>query len=68
MQKLFFVYEFMCEFASEFVKEFFKNFAHEFMYEIFAQKIGYVTNGLYCMYLDIDSNSNIRQLHTDLYI
>ena len=39
----------------EFVDEFFANFVHEFKYEIrtnsyelFARKIGYVTNGLYC--------------------
>ena len=45
----------MREFAHEFVDEFFANFVHEFKYEIrtnsyelFALKIGYVTNGLYC--------------------
>ena len=45
----------MREFAHEFVDEFFANFVHEFKYEIhtnsyelFARKIGYVTNGLYC--------------------
>ena len=39
----------------EFVDEFFANFVHEFKYEIrtnsyevFATKIGYVTNSLYC--------------------
>ena len=44
------------EFVREFVDEFFTNFMHEFKYEIrtnsyefFARKIGYVTNGLYCI-------------------
>ena len=48
------LHEFMCKFAREFVKEFFMNFVHEFEYEIrtnsyelFARKIGYVTNDLY---------------------
>ena len=46
----------MCEFMHEFDDEFFANFVHEFKYEIrtnsyefFAGKIGYVTNGLYCI-------------------
>ena len=40
----------------EFEDEYFANFVHEFKYEIrtnsyefFARKIGYVTNGLYCI-------------------
>ena len=47
------MHEFMREFAHEFVDEFFANFVHEFkyeirnLYELFARKIGYVTNGLY---------------------
>ena len=52
------MHEFMREFAHEFVDEFFANFVHEFKYEIrtnsyelFARKIGYVTNGLYCRIL-----------------
>ena len=43
-------------FVHEFVKEFFTNVVHECKYEIhtnsyefFAQKIGYVMNGLYCI-------------------
>ena len=50
------VMEFMREFAHKFVDEFFANFVHEFKYEIrtnsyefLVRKIGYVTNGLYCM-------------------
>ena len=50
------VHEFMREFAHEFVDEFLANFVHEFKYEIrtnscefFAQKIGCVRNGLYCI-------------------
>ena len=48
----------MSEFALEFVKKCFTNFVDEFKYEIrtnsrelvliFARKIDYVTNGLYC--------------------
>ena len=44
------------EFVHKFVKEFSMNFVHEFKdeihtnsYDFFEQKIGYVTNGLYCM-------------------
>ena len=51
-----FVHEFMVKFVHKFVDEFFVTFVHEFKYEIransyefFAQKIGYVMNGLYCI-------------------
>ena len=51
-----FAHEFVDEFFANFVHEFFANFVHEFKYEIrtnsyelFARKIGYVTNGLYCI-------------------
>ena len=47
------------EFVHELVDEFFTNFVHEFKYEIrsnsyelFARKIGYVTNGLHCTLLN----------------
>ena len=53
------MHELMRQFAHEFVDEFFANFVHELStkfvrirtnsYEIFARKIGYVTNGLYCI-------------------
>ena len=47
------VHEFMCEFAREFVKDFFMNFVHKFKYKIQtnSRKVGYVTNGLYCITL-----------------
>ena len=52
LKNVIFRHEFMREFAHEFVDEFFTNFVYEIRtksYEIFARKIGYVTNGLYCI-------------------
>ena len=58
----------------EFVKEFFTNFVHEFKYEIhtnlhelFAQKIGHVTNGLCCTFSNLFTNSEILQLKVVLF-
>ena len=68
-----FVHEFMREFEHEFVDEFFANFVHGILvrnsyefarirmnsYEFFAQKIGYVTNGLYRNFYKMPLFSNI---------
>ena len=72
MQEFFFVYEFMCEFVKEFFTNSCTNLCTKFVR--FAQKIGYVTNGLYCrsrprpsgLYCIVYVNSADRQSGTSL--